>query len=77
MGQRMKGQAQLWPASVGPPEAHLAAHLCATQWLRVRWPQWGGWPLKACSRAAGAMFVTYGLYGEVLSTEAILAQGQN
>ena len=28
-----------------PSEAHLATHLWATQWLRVNWPQWGGWPL--------------------------------
>ena len=28
-------------ASVGPPEAHLAAHLCVTQWLRGGWPPWG------------------------------------
>ena len=32
--QRNNGYAQRWQASVGPPEAHLAAQLCATHWLR-------------------------------------------
>ncbi len=27
-----------------PPEAHLAAYLCATQCLMDSWPAWGGWP---------------------------------
>ena len=39
------------------PEAHLAAHRCATQWLRIGWPTWGGWPVEALWRAAGALFV--------------------
>ena len=41
------------------PQKHLAAHLCATQWLGVGRPPWGGWPLEALWRAAGAMFVGF------------------
>ena len=48
MGQRIKEWAERWLASSSPPEAHLAAHLYATQWMRVGWPPW---------MAADAMFV--------------------
>ena len=33
-------------ASRGLPEAHLVAHLCATQWLSPGQPPQGGWPLE-------------------------------
>ena len=38
-----KQEAQRWLASDGPPEAHLAARLWASQWGRGGWPPWGGW----------------------------------
>ena len=41
----IKESVQRKPASRGPLEAHLAVHLCATQWLRVGCP-WRGWPLE-------------------------------
>ena len=44
-------------ASSGPLEADLTAHLCATQWMGVGWPPWGGCPQEVHWRAAGAMFV--------------------
>ena len=52
-----KKYAQRRLASGGPPEAHLAAHLCATQWLRGGWPPLGGWPLATLWRAARAMIL--------------------
>ena len=58
MGKRIKEQAQRWPASGGLAEAHLAAHLCATQGMRGGWPPWDGCPLAARWRAAGAMLET-------------------
>ena len=41
----------------GPPAAHLAAYLCATQWMTVGWPPWGGCPLAAVQQADNAIFV--------------------
>ena len=39
------------------PEAHIADHVSATQWVRDGRPPQGGWPPEALWRAAGAMFV--------------------
>ena len=56
MGQKIKEEAQTWPASGGSPEAHLAAHLGATQCMRGGWLPWRGCPPVAHQGAFGAMF---------------------
>ena len=38
-------------------EAHLAACLCATEWLRAGWPLQDGWPLEALWGTTGALSV--------------------
>ena len=40
----------------GEPEAHFAAHLCATKWLKGSWPPQSGWPLETLWTAAYASF---------------------
>ena len=59
MGQKIKEKAHRQLASGCPLEAHVAAHLHATHWLRVGCPPWDGWPLEVRWRVAGAMFVGY------------------
>ncbi len=56
-GSADKEKAQRRQTSGGCPDAHLAAHLSATQWLRGGWPPWGQWLLETLWRAAGSMFV--------------------
>ncbi len=51
----MKEEAQRWQASRGPPEAHLAAYLCVTQWMSGGWPPWGSWPPEVIWRAAAIL----------------------
>ena len=62
-------------ASSGLPEAHLAAHLCDTQWMKGGWPPWGGCPPAAWQRAAGAMFVGIGIM--MISQEQVPIKGTN
>ena len=58
-GQGIKEWAQRRRSPGGLPEVHLAAHLCATKWLKGGWLLWGGWPLEAFWRAPAAMFVVH------------------
>ena len=41
------------------PGTHLAAYMCAIQWLTESWPLQGGWPQEDLWRAASAMFLWY------------------
>ena len=55
--RRHKGGSHQQGVGSEPLEAHLAAHLCATQWLTEGWPLQGGWPKEALWRAADAIFL--------------------